>query len=132
MPLHYWRERGCAIVSFEGEYDAAAALREIDNALAVEPPPGGLLLDLTDSVSFRKRSAEDLRQIAAFLSARRTRFGSVVATVGHTDLAFGLLRMATVFTAEHGIVAEAYRTRARALAWLCAPPEERQEKAGME
>ena len=125
MPLHFWRERGCAIVSFEGEYDAGEALRSIDAALAETPAAAGLLLDLTDSVSFRKRSSEDLRHIATFLSQRRELFGSCLAAVGRSDLTYGLLRMGTVFTTEHGIEAEAFRSRERALDWLKAPVTER-------
>lgn len=128
MPLHFWHERGCALVSFEGEYDADEALRTIDRALAVHPPAAGLLLDLTDSVSFRKRSSEDLRYIATFLSDRRQLFGSCLAAVGRSDLSYGLLRMGTVFTADHGIVAEAFRTREKALDWLRAPADQRAEK----
>ena len=126
--MQFWHERGCAIVSFEGVYDADEALLTVDKALAVNPPAKGLLLDLTESVSFRKRSSEDLRHIASYLSDRRELFGSCLATVGRSDLAYGLLRMGTVFTAELGIVAEAFRSRDKALDWLRTPPEERPEK----
>jgi hypothetical protein len=119
MPLRFWNERDCAVVVFEGTYDAQKALDMIDEALNASPPAKGLLLDLSESVSFRRRSADDLRHIASFLSDRRERFGSRVATVASTDLAYGLLRMSTVFVTERGLTNEAFRTRTEAIDWLC-------------
>jgi len=121
MPLRFWREQGCAVVSFEGTYEPQAGLGAIEEALDAEPEPAlGLLLDLTDSESFRGRSTDGLRVVAQFLSTRRDRFGSRLATVGGSDLAYGLLRMGTVFAADKGIESAVFRTRAEALAWLQA------------
>lgn len=121
MGVRFWTERGCAVVAFEGSYDAAEALQVVDEALHASPSITGLLLDLSQSESFRSRSADDLRGIAGFLSNRRELFSSRLATVGRSDLAYGLLRMGTVFASEYGIQTETFRTRAEALAWLCVP-----------
>ena len=119
MPLRFWREHGCAVVVFQGTYEPQTALAGIDEALAAEDEPAlGLLLDLTDSESFRGRSTDGLRAVAQFLSTRRDRFSRRLATVGGSDLAYGLLRMATVFATEKGIESAAFRTREEALAWL--------------
>jgi hypothetical protein len=114
----YWREQGCTVVVFEGTYSSEAALASIDAALRDGEPAVGLLLDLTDSLSFRERSADGLRRVVQFLAARRDRFSSRLATVGSTDLAFGLLRMGMVFAADQGLENEAFRSRDEALAWL--------------
>ena len=119
MPIQFWRESGCVIVTFEGTYDAQAGLAVIDEALRAESGASGLLLDLSDSMSFRTRSAEDLRGIAAFLSTRRSLFHSRLATVASSDLAYGLLRMGTVFSSDQGIDSAAFRSRDEAVAWLC-------------
>ncbi|MDB4888142.1 MAG: hypothetical protein JWN79_3580 [Gemmatimonadetes bacterium] len=107
---------------FEGTYDAKAALAVVDEALRTSPPALGLLLDLSASASLRDRSSDDLRGVATFLSSRRAMFGSRLATVGLSDLAYGLLRMVTVFASEHGIENEAFRSRDEAVAWLCGAP----------
>lgn len=124
MGARFWVERGCALVAFEGTYAASEALTVIDAGLRTDAPVTGLLLDLTESESFRTRSADDLREVAMFLSSRRTLFGSRLATVGRSDLAYGLLRMGTVFATTHGLVNEAFRTREEAVAWLCRDADE--------
>ena len=119
MPLRFWREHGCAVVVFQGTYETQTGLAGIDEALAADDEPAlGLLLDLTDSESFRGRSTDGLRAVAQFLSTRRDRFSRRLATVGGSDLAYGLLRMATVFATDKGIESAAFRTREEALAWL--------------
>ena len=123
MALTFSTERGCTTVIFEGDYEAESALGTIDEALKATGPTTGLLLDLSDSTSFRQRSAEDLRGIASFLSTRRALFGSRMATVGQSDLAYGLLRMGTVFCSEQGIETATFRSRAEAVEWLCRPRE---------
>jgi hypothetical protein len=119
VPLQYGRERGCVIVSFEGSYRMDEALEAIAAALG-EPgePAEGLLLDLSDSESFRARSTDGLRQVAEFLATRRECFSSRLATVGTSDLAYGLLRIGEVFASDRGIMVQAFRTRDEALAWL--------------
>jgi hypothetical protein len=121
VAVRFWRERGCALVAFDGTYDGAAALAVIDEALRASPPAVGLLLDLSASESFRGRSSDDLRGIATFLSSRRALFGARLATVGRSDLSYGLLRMGTVFVSQHGIETEVFRSREEAVAWLCNP-----------
>lgn len=105
---------------FEGVYAPDDAFEAIDAALDLsESVAKGLLLDLTASRSFRDRSAAGLRRVAEFLASRRERFSSRLATVGASDLAFGLLRMGMVFTSDQGIETEVFRTHEEALAWLC-------------
>lgn len=119
MPQRFWRERGVAIVAFEGTYQPDEALSAIEDALAAgQPDPAGLLLDLSESESFRGRSTEGLRRVAAFLAQRRDRFAHRLATVGASDLAYGLLRMGMVFTSDQGIESEVFRSRAEAMEWL--------------
>jgi hypothetical protein len=115
----YWRERGCAVVVFEGTYAPEEGLAAIEAALGGDAGVStGLLLDMSESESFRARSVDGLRRVVDFLASRRGRFNARLATVGGTDLAFGLLRMATVFASDQGIETEAFRTRAEALDWL--------------
>lgn len=119
MPSHHWRDQDYAIVVFEGQYQPSSALDVIDAALGSDGPPvRGLLLDLTDSESFRARSSEGLRSVAQFLASRRERFGGRLAVVGAGDLVFGLLRMGMVFVSNHDIVGEVFRDRESALTWL--------------
>lgn len=119
MAPRYWKEENYAIVVFEGEYEPAFALQVIGEAVGSDGPPmRGLLLDLTDSESFRSRSADGLRLVAQFLSSKRERFGSRLAVVGAGDLAFGLLRMGMVFASDRDIVGEVFRDRGLALTWL--------------
>lgn len=121
MPQRYWRERGCVVVVFEGSYRVDVALDSIASALAEDPAPSaGLLLDLSESESFRARSSDALRLVADFLALRRDRFASHLATVGTSDLTYGLLRMGEVFASEHGLVSQTFRTRDEALDWLVA------------
>ena len=104
---------------FEGVYAPEDAFAAIDGALDLsDAVAAGLLLDLTASRSFRDRSAPGLRRVAEFLATRRARFSSRLATVGASDLAFGLLRMGMVFTSDQGIETEVFRTHEEALVWL--------------
>jgi hypothetical protein len=119
VPQRFWREQGCAVVVFEGTYLPEAALEAIEAALdESDEPVTGLLLDLSESASFRGRSTDGLRKVVQFLATRRDRFSSRLATVGESDLAFGLLRMGMVFASDQGITNEAFRVREDALAWL--------------
>lgn len=119
MSSHHWREQEYAIVVFEGQYEPSSALDMIDAALGTDGPPvRGLLLDLSESGSFRTRSADGLRMVAEFLASRRERFGGRLAVVGAGDLVFGLLRMGMVFVSDHDIVGEVFRDRDEALGWL--------------
>jgi hypothetical protein len=106
-------------VNFEGSYRMGDALEAIAAALG-EPgePAVGLLLDLSDSESFRARSTDALREVVEFLATQRARFSSRLATVGTSDLAYGLLRIGEVFAGDRGITAQSFRTRDEALAWL--------------
>jgi hypothetical protein len=101
VPLQYGRERGCVIVSFEGSYRMDEALEAIAAALGEPGEP-----------------ADGLRQVAEFLATRRECFSSRLATVGTSDLAYGLLRIGEVFASDRGIMVQAFRTRDEALAWL--------------
>ena len=121
MTPRHWREGDYGLVVFEGEYEASYALVVIDEAVGTSGPPlRGLLLDLTESNSFRSRSAHGLRTVAQFLASRQERFSRRLALVGGTDLAYGLLRMGIVYVSDQGIHGEVFRDRDRALAWLRA------------
>ena len=111
-------------MEFTGRYEAEAALVVINEALdADDARVSGLLLDLTESESFRERSADGLRHVAQFLASRRDRFSFRLACVGTTDLAYGLLRMGMVYATDQGVETEVFRTRDEALRWLSRPLE---------
>jgi hypothetical protein len=77
-----------------------------------------LLFDLRTSQALTERSANDVRQLAQFLSQHGTRFGLCLAMVVSTDLAYGLMRLGGTHTEMSGLRSAVFRDINEARIWL--------------
>jgi hypothetical protein len=113
------------IVTFHlvGDYSAAALRELVAHALHEDacPPNPVLLFDLRESLAIAQRSASDIQDVARFLAAIDRQPNLRVAMVVSTDLAFGLMRMGSVFAAQAGAVPGVFRDIEPARAWLLSP-----------
>ena len=82
----------------------------------------GLLFDVSQSTSLRKRSADDLVAMAYFISAHAASFAKRVALVGFDDFPFGMMRMGQVTLRREGLTAEVFREESNARQWLLQTP----------
>ena len=78
----------------------------------------GLLFDVSESTVLATRDTEDIRSMGAFLGREGARFGRRLALVGSSDVAYGLMRLASVSVPETQVTTETFRDQATARAWL--------------
>ncbi len=120
MPIPYRHEGDIAVVAPDGEYDVQELRTAFEAVFASFATGGarGLMLDLSRSRSLGDRSAQDVRNMAHFVSAFADRFGNRFAMVAPFDLAFGLMRLGSVITESHGVTTHVFREYGVALEWL--------------
>ena len=121
MPVHTELADGILSVVVRGEYTSAELRQTGRDALERErvPTPARILLDISGASSLSERSMADLRGTATYFAGLRPRIQRV-AILAPDDLAFGLMRMASVFSDAEGLDAEAFRSEDEARAWLAA------------
>ena len=120
MPVTYHFD-GCTVaLRMTGLYETAdvraaflAALAEPDR-----PEVAGLLFDVRGSQSLARRTADQVRTMAQFIASHADRFGRRLALVADNDVAFGLMRLASVGVEQHGVEASVFRDVAEAERWL--------------
>ena len=120
MPVSYAFDERIVVVRAEGDYSEVDLEDTILAALTDprRPHDVALLMDVSGSSTFRDRPTDDFRGTARFLARHRLRYGSRVAIVAPSDLAFGLMRMAAVTAEAGGVMTEVFREWAPARAWL--------------
>jgi hypothetical protein len=120
MPVTYRFDSNIVIIEMVGEYSMADIPKTILNALADSHCPANpsILVNLSESLSLYKRSSEEVITMALSLVSLGKRFNNRIALVAPNDLQYGLMRMGSVFSEDHGMKVEIFRNFAKARQWL--------------
>jgi hypothetical protein len=81
----------------------------------------GLLFDVRASEVLQVRPADEIRAMAQFLSAHAQEFGRRLALLASTDVAYGLMRMGSVYVEGAGVATAVFRDERDAQDWLLQP-----------
>lgn len=102
-----------------GEY-SVEELREAFYAALPTPDAvsGGLLIDVTQSVSIRTRPSGDVRGMSRWWAARRQIFHGRLAMVADGTVEFGMTRLAELEADSYGLTVAVFRDVAEARAWI--------------
>ena len=105
-----------------GEYEPTEIRSTLTDALRTVPAGvlRGILFDVSQSASLRRRDARAVRAMASFLAHVALQQRLRIALVGATDLAFGLMRLGAADLESAGVTAYVFRTEADAARWLAA------------
>jgi hypothetical protein len=128
MPVASAFDGDVAVVQMAGEYTPADIRLAISTLFAAPRPRPvtGLVFDVRESSVLPRRTAKDIRAMAAFLAHVGPLYGSRLALVADTDLGFGLMRMGGADVDAAGVETMTFRTADAALAWLRGvPPAQR-------
>ena len=95
MPVSYEFDGSILALRMKGAYDPADIRRAVADALveAAGREMTGLLFDVRGSVVLTRRSANQVRAMAAFLAHVAPSFGNRIALVASDDVGFGLMRL---------------------------------------
>jgi hypothetical protein len=120
MPVTYAFDDSIVVIRMEGQYTVPDLEQAILAGLGDphRPADAVLMFDLSESRALRDRPTEDVRGMARFLARHRARYGSRLAMVAPSDLAFGLMRLGAVTAEGGGVDAEVFRDYVTARAWL--------------
>ncbi len=120
MPVSYDINEKLVHLHLVGEY-APADIRDcLKQALADPqfPAEAWVLMDVTESNSLQTRSADDLRNMAAYLAQLSPRFGTRMGIAAGSRLHYGMMRMAEVYSESSGLTARVFPTTEEAIGWL--------------
>ena len=94
----------------------AALLKALDDPRASRAI--GLLFDVSQSESLKKRRAQDVSAMGYFLASHSRRFGGRIALVGSEDFSFGMMRAGNVVLEQQTVQSEVFRDEIEAREWL--------------
>ncbi len=117
MPVVREVADGILTLRMQGEYtpqDIRAAFLAVDGDGAIV----GMVFDVSESAVLPTRSTTDIRDMGAFLGRVGARYGRRLALVGASDVAYGLMRLASVSVPETQAETETFRDVGAARAWL--------------
>lgn len=123
MALSFAYDGRIVIVKMVGEY-ALSELRDVvTRALEDRACPANrvMLLDLRESLAIERRSTTEVADMARLLPSINPRPNRRVAMVVSQNVAFGLMRLGSVFAAQAGVLAGVFREVEAARAWLLDP-----------
>jgi hypothetical protein len=120
MPVSYEFDGSMLALRMVGSYEPADVRKAIADALreAGGRELTGLLFDVTASDALARRSANEVRAMAAFLAHVAPSFGNRIALVATNDVGYGLMRLGAVDLESAGVAPYVFRDVAAALAWL--------------
>ena len=120
MPATYEFDGPLLHLKLAGEYTTDELRNTLEAALAdVDcPSKAQFFMDLRKSSALSKRSSSEIQAMAKFLAGRAARFDGRLAMAVSTELHYGLMRMAEVFSESSGLSARVFATAEEALAWL--------------
>lgn len=120
MAVTYTFQGSIVRMDFVGVYSSQDIIDTFDKALADPDFPGNarLLLDVTCSESLAERSVDDLRRVAEYYGQRAERAGRRCAILAQSDVHFGLMRMAVVFTEAYDAEVRVFKVEDEAVQWL--------------
>ena len=93
-----------------------AIVEALDDPACPDGP--ALLFDMRGSESIKGRTALDVKEMARFLVSIRPRMGGRLAIVTDSDVAYGLMRLGSVFAAQGGLEPEVFRGVKLRRTWL--------------
>lgn len=121
MPATYSFKEDLVWLRLEGTYTTDDLRRTVTDALADPDLPAApkFLMDVTQSGSLTKRSANDVKSMAAFFAANASALGDRLAILAvKGGLSYGLMRMASVHAEFHDLETEVFDDREAAIGWL--------------
>ncbi len=121
MPATYSFKEDLVWLHLEGTYTTDDLRQMVIDALADPDLPAApkFLMDVTQSGSLTKRSANDVKSMAAFFAANAGALGDRLAILAvKGGLSYGLMRMASVHAEFHDLETEVFDDREAAIAWL--------------
>jgi hypothetical protein len=128
MPVSYTFDDRIIVVHLVGHYSSGEMLETVVASLNDPELPRNpmLMLDLRASQSMPERSAEEVRSRARDLAVHGAGFGHRIAMIAPTDLAYGMMRIASAAAAAGGLFTKVFRDFEAARAWLTSfePPHE--------
>lgn len=124
MPTGYRVEGRIVHLELIGEYTPQDIKDTVERALAARDLPQDplLLMDLMQSRSLGERTPQDLRDMATYLAGVSDRFGARLGIAAGSNLHYGMMRMAEVYSASGGMTARVFRSVPEAAAWLQQEP----------
>jgi hypothetical protein len=122
MPVAYSYDTRIVVMRGEGIYSPADLKAKILEALddPACPREAVLLFDLRESVSLGQRTAEEVRDMARFLTQHSSRFGKRLGVVTSSDVGYGLMRLGSAHVEFGGVTPAVFREFSEARAWLLA------------
>ena len=123
MPVTYSIKSHLLLMEASDEYPASELPRTFLAALSDPACPAqvALLLDVRQSRSLAKRTADEIRAVSVFLGPHARRIGGRCAVVVGSEVQFGLGRMGSVHAEAVGVKAEIFRDLEPGLEWLGIP-----------
>jgi len=121
MPATYSFKEDLVWLRLEGTYTTDDLRQTVTDALADPELPAApkFLMDVTQSGSLTKRSANDVKSMAAFFAANAGALGDRLAILAvKGGLSYGLMRMASVHAEFHDLETEVFDDREAAITWL--------------
>ena len=120
MPVTYRFDSKIVVIEMVDEYSIDDLHAAVLNSLADSecPVKPSILFNLTESRSIHTRSSEEVKASAISLASLGKHFSNRIALVASTDLAYGLMRMGSVFAEEEGAKPQVFRTFVEAWKWL--------------
>jgi len=120
MPVKYRFDSNIVVIEMVGEYSMDDVRSAFLDSLAdpERPIDSFLLINMTDSLSIKNRSTDEIRDMANFLASLGERFENRIAMVAPDDFRYGLLRMGSFDSEQKGISSRVFRDFAQARNWL--------------
>jgi hypothetical protein len=120
MPVSYTIKNRLFHLKCLGIYDIEELKSEFSKALNDPDFPINVafLMDVSQSKSLDKRSAEEIKHIVEFIGFSVEKVNNRCAVLVSTDIHYGLSRMGSVFSESYGAEVKVFRDIKEALDWL--------------
>ncbi|HUI30179.1 MAG TPA: hypothetical protein VLX91_08170 [Candidatus Acidoferrales bacterium] len=120
MPVKYRFDANITVIEMTGEYSMDELRTAFLDSLADNDRPADsfLLINLTESLSFKNRPSNDIKAMASFVASLGKRFNNRIALVAPDDLRYGLIRMGSSAVDQGGIDSRVFRDFTKARNWL--------------
>jgi hypothetical protein len=120
MPVSFRYDENIIVIEMSGEYSVHELRSTVINAFADSSrlPNAVLMIDLSESKSFNKRSSETINSFAHFIGSFAKQFNKRIAFIAPDDLKYGLVRMGVSAANNIEIEVEIFREYLKAREWL--------------
>jgi hypothetical protein len=120
MPVTHSYDGRIIVVKMDGEYSTnelkAGILAALDDPKC--PKDAVFLFDMRASDAIQGRTPAEVQDMAEFLASQRERYARRVAMVTGSDVAYGLMRIGSVYAEHGGVMPEVFRDFEEAKKWL--------------